>query len=66
MTWKQIYRVQLVKNYKSLQLLHQKNALEFSLTLPEKLNTKEQLLEFGKQINNKIAFPEINIGKNYT
>lgn len=62
MTWKNIHRTYLIRNYKSLKLLHDKNAIPFRLSLPEKLETKKELLDFSKKINSYIAFPEIHTG----
>jgi hypothetical protein len=60
MAYKNIFRQELIKNYKGLQILFQKNGMPFHLQYPAKLNTKEELLKFSKQINQCITFPEFH------
>jgi hypothetical protein len=64
MCWKKLYKVQLINNYKALQILHQKNATYLTLQVPKKLETDKELLDFGKKINSHISFPELNIYQN--
>ena len=61
MSWKQIYRVHLIKNYKALQLMHQKNATYLALEIPKKLESDKELIDFGNKLNSYISFPELNI-----
>lgn len=61
MCWKQLYKKQLILNYKALRLLHQKNYQRFTLEIPPKLETKKELKDFSKQINRHIGFPEFYI-----
>ena len=61
MCWKKLYKQQLIRNYYSLRIVHQKNAQPFKLELPPKLETKKELLDFSKKINSYITFPEFYI-----
>ena len=49
--WKQLYKQQLILHYHSLRLLHQKNSQKFTLVIPEKLETKKELLDFSEKVN---------------
>ena len=61
MTWKQLYKQQLIRNYYALRIVHQKNAQPFKLELPKKLETKKELIDFSNKINSHITFPEFHI-----
>ena len=61
MTWKQLYRQQLIRNYYALRIVHQKNAQPFKLELPKKLESKKELIDFSNKINSYITFPEFHI-----
>ena len=60
MAYKNIFRQELIKNYKGLQILFQKNGMPFHLQYPSKLKTKEELMDFSKDINKYITFPEFH------
>ena len=64
MYWKKAYKQLLIQNYQSLKLLHQKNNQPFYLHFPEKLESNKELLEFSKQINSHIGFPELHFFRN--
>lgn len=59
MNWKNIYRKDLIRNYRALKILHDKNHIPFKLVLPKKLETEKEIFDFSKKINSHIAFPEI-------
>ena len=55
MSYKQLFKQQLIRNYYTLRLLHQKNSYPFTLQIPKKLETKEQLIDFSDKVNKYIV-----------
>lgn len=59
--WKKAYLDMIKQNYKSLQLMYNKNAYPLHLQFPKNLDNTEEILRFSKKINSHIAFAEIHI-----
>jgi|TARA_B110000261_G_scaffold26129_1_gene28741 hypothetical protein len=57
--WRTRFIKQLVETNKALNIMYQKNGFYPTLNLPKKLKTDEEIIQFSKEINNAIKFPEL-------
>ena len=56
--WRQLFIKHLVETNKCLKIMYEKHGYYPTLNLPEKLETKEEIIKFGSEINDAIRFPE--------
>ena len=62
--WRRLFIKHLVETNKCLKIMYKKHGYYPMLNLPEKLETKEEIVQFGSEIKDAIRFPEYAYLKN--
>jgi len=62
--WRKLFIKNLIENNKSLKIMYDKYGFYPTLKLPTKLDTDEEIINFSREINDAIKFPEYAYLKN--
>tara|TARA_B110000114_G_C15004024_1_gene361997 strand:+ start:101 stop:319 length:219 start_codon:yes stop_codon:yes gene_type:complete len=62
--WRKLFIKHLVETNQVLKIMYHKHGYYPILNLPEKLETKEEIISFGSEIKDAIRFPEYAYLKN--
>ena len=56
--WRKLFVNHLIETNKALKIMYERHSYKYTLNIPEKLETKEEIIQFATEINEAIRFPE--------